>query len=102
MPTQPAPIAWLPPADGIRMGYQVDPELIRDFMIRKGLTKAALAREAGTSQGYLSDILNGRRQPREGTLKSLADALDVLPRALLLRVVGANSDASVRSQDVAS
>lgn len=83
------------------MGYQVDPELIRDFMIRAGLTKAELARQAGTSQGYLTDILTGRRQPREGTLKALADALDVLPRALLLRVVGASESAPVRDGSAA-
>jgi lambda repressor-like predicted transcriptional regulator len=101
MPTAPAPVAWLPAAEGTRMGYQVDPDLIRDFMLRKGLTKAQLAREAGTSQGYLTDILTGRRQPREGTLKALADALDVLPRALLLRVLGAHSDAATRDGSAA-
>lgn len=83
------------------MGYQVDPELICDFMLRAGLTKAELARKANTSQGYLTDILTGRRQPREGTLKAIADALDVLPRALLLRVVGAHSDAVTRDGSAA-
>lgn len=83
------------------MGYQIDPDLLADFMLRKGLTKAALAKAAGTSQGYVHDILNGRRQPREGTLKAIADAVDVLPRALLLRVVGASSDAAARDGSAA-
>lgn len=74
------------------MGYQVDPDLIRDFMLRAGVSEAELARRAATSRGYVHDILNGRRQPREGTLKAIADALDVLPRALLLRVVGTAAD----------
>lgn len=101
MATAPAPVAWLPPAIGQRMGYQVDPDLLRDFMLRKGMTSRALARAAGTSPGYLHDILNGRRQPREGTLKALADALDVLPRALLLRVVSASSAAPTRDGSAA-
>lgn len=75
------------------MGYQVDPDLIRDFMLRLGVSEAELSRRVGTSRGYIHDILNGRRQPREQRLKAIADALDVLPRALLLRVVAANSDA---------
>lgn len=83
------------------MGYQIDPDLIRDFMLRAGLTEAELARRASTSRGYVHDILRGRRQPREGTLKAIADALDVLPRALLLRVVSASSDASVRDGSAA-
>jgi transcriptional regulator with XRE-family HTH domain len=75
------------------MGYQVDPDLIRDFMLRAGISEAELARRAATSRGYVHDILSGRRQPRQATLKAIADALDVLPRALLLRVVSAHSDA---------
>lgn len=83
------------------MGYQVDPDLIRDFMLRAGVTEAELARRAKTSRGYVHDILAGRRQPREGTLRALADALDVLPRALLLRVVSASSDAPARDGSAA-
>lgn len=83
------------------MGYQVDPDLIRDFMLRAGVSEAELARRAGTSRGYIHDILGGRRQPREARLKAIADALDVLPRALLLRVVGAHSDAPVQGGSAA-
>lgn len=101
MTTKPAPIAWLPTESGKHMGYQIDPDLVRDFMLRAGLTEAELARRANTSRGYVHDILGGRRQPRAGTLKAIADALDVLPRALLLRVVGANSDAPIRDSSVA-
>lgn len=83
------------------MGYQVDPDLIRDFMLRAGFTEAELSRRASTSRGYIHDILTGRRQPRAGTLKAIADALDVLPRALLLRVVDASSSATARDGSAA-
>jgi transcriptional regulator with XRE-family HTH domain len=83
------------------MGYQVDPDLVRDFMLRAGVSEAELARRAKTSRGYIHDILSGRRQPREGTLKAIADGLDVLPRALLLRVVGPSSDAAVHDGSAA-
>jgi transcriptional regulator with XRE-family HTH domain len=84
------------------VGYQIDPELVADFMLRAGVTKAELARRMGTSQGYVTDILNGRRQPREDKVRAMADALNVLPRALLLRVVTANSSSqSVRDGSAA-
>lgn len=73
------------------MGYQIDPELLTDFMLRAGITRAELARRIPTSKGYITDILNGRRQPREGTVRAIADVLDVHPRALLLRAITANS-----------
>jgi transcriptional regulator with XRE-family HTH domain len=91
MPSRPAPVTWLTAVDGRTVGYQIDPELVADFMLRAGVTKAELARRMRTSQGYVTDILTGRRQPREDKVRAMADALDVHPRALLLRALTANS-----------
>lgn len=88
---QPAPVHWLTMSDGRDVGYQIDPELVADFMLRAGITRAELARQIGSSKGYVTDILTGRRQPRENVVKAIADVLDVNPRALLLRAIAANS-----------
>lgn len=99
---QPAPVHWLTMSDGRAVGYQIDPELVEDFMFRAGLTRASLAIAIRSSKGYVTDILGSvnketgvrtapRRQPSEAIIKRLADALDVHPRALLLRAVNANS-----------
>ena len=94
MNTQPAPLSWVRLPEGGHVGYQIDPELVRDFMLRAGVTQAMLADRLGTSRGYVHDILSGRRQPREDKVKALADALDVHPRALLLRAVSAPQNAA--------
>lgn len=91
MPQRPAPVTWLTAADGRTVGYQIDPELLLDFMLRAGITKAELARRSGTSKGYITDIVKGRRQPREDKVRAIATVLDVHPRALLLRAVTALS-----------
>lgn len=75
------------------MGYQIDPELLLDFMLRAGMTKAELARRTGLSKVYIGDIVAGRRQPREDKVRLIADVLDVHPRALLLRAVSARQSA---------
>lgn len=88
--------------DGRAVGYQIDPELVEDFMLRAGVSRADLAAAIPSSKGYISDILGAvdrvtgekkapRRQPSQKVLKKIADVLDVHPRALLLRALPANS-----------
>jgi transcriptional regulator with XRE-family HTH domain len=101
MPVKPAPVTWLTSADGRTVGFQIDPELLQDFMLRAGITRAELARRAKTSKGYITDILKGRRQPSEATVRAIADVLDVHPRALLLRAVTALSESSTRDGSAA-
>lgn len=98
MPTRPAPVTWLTTTDGRHVGYQIDPELLADFMLRAGITKAELARRTGTSKGYITDIIQGRRQPREDKVRALAEVLNVHPRALLLRAVDAPQSAGTRDE----
>lgn len=93
-----APVTWLTVSDGTVVGYQIDPELVQDFMLRAGITRAELARRVGTSKGYITDLLSGRRQPREDKVRAMAEALNVHPRALLLRAVVANSVSGNRDQ----
>lgn len=49
-------------------------ELIRLVRRRRGLTQAALARAAGTSQPVISAYEAGRRDPTHGTLRKLVAA----------------------------
>ena len=51
---------------------------------RKGLTLEKLAYEIGISKGNLSDIENGKRDPRYSTLIAIAEGLDI-PLSHLLR-----------------
>lgn len=98
MPLKPAPVTWLTLATGESAGYQLDPELVQDFMLRAGVTRAELARRVGTSKGYITDLLGGRRQPREDKVRAIADALNVHPRALLLRAVIAKQVSGTRDE----
>ncbi len=49
-------------------------ELIQTVRRRRGLTQAALARAAGTSQPVISAYEAGRRDPTYGTLRRLVKA----------------------------
>lgn len=50
---------------------------------KKGLTLEKLAYEMGISKGNLSDIENGKRDPRYSTLKAIADGLEISLSQLL-------------------
>jgi len=49
-------------------------DLLRSVRRRRGLTQAALARSAGTSQPVISAYEAGRRDPTVGTLRRLVAA----------------------------
>ena len=44
---------------------------------KRGLTQAALAKQAGVTQAYLSEIESGKKETRVAVLKDLATALKV-------------------------
>lgn len=50
--------------------------VLTDARRRAGLTQAALARRAGTSQPVISAYEHGRRDPSLGTLRRLVEAAD--------------------------
>jgi len=50
----------------------------------RGLTLEKLAYEMGISKGNLSDIENGKRDPRYTTLRAIAEGLD-MPLSQLLK-----------------
>lgn len=43
-------------------------------MARKGLTQGAVARAAGVSRPYMSLIMAGKAEPRDGTLRRIEEA----------------------------
>lgn len=58
-------------------------EAVRTMREKAGLSMRELARRAGVSQPFLSQIERGVSAPSMVTIYRLADALDVLPGALL-------------------
>lgn len=52
-------------------------EELRVIRTKDGHTLTSLAKTAGISLGYLSDLENGRRWPNERVTRLLADALHV-------------------------
>lgn len=65
---------------------------IRRYRIAGGLTQHELARLAGLTSGYLSDVERGKVNISIANLNSLADALNV-PLATLLDCEDADRDA---------
>lgn len=57
-----------------RYGVWHELRIIRE---RSGVLSADLAKEAGMSKGYLSDLENGHRFPNARVTKKLAEALKV-------------------------
>ncbi|TGD85444.1 XRE family transcriptional regulator [Mycolicibacterium sp. CH28] len=58
-------------------------EAVRTMREKSGLSMRELARRAGVSQPFLSQIERGVSAPSMVTIYRLADALDILPGALL-------------------
>jgi ribosome-binding protein aMBF1 (putative translation factor) len=89
-----APLTWVPDEKtGAQVGYEIDTEVLNDTMERRGINRSQLATRCETSRGYISDICNGNRQPGPALLQSIAQALGIHYRALILRVVTVHSDA---------
>ena len=45
----------------VKHSYRVNTVLIKTLMIAKGLRMVGLARQIGSSLGYTSDLINGRK-----------------------------------------
>lgn len=60
-----------------------NPEAMASLRILAGYSQAGLARKAGLSQGHMSELERGDKQPRPETIKKLAVALNVPMPALL-------------------
>lgn len=61
----------------------IDPAYLRRLREFAGKSIRQLAREAEISHSHLAYIENGRRKPKEGVVKKLADALGVSMEDLL-------------------
>ena len=56
---------------------------IKKLMTLKGISNSELARRIGLNRSSISRILNGKLNPRQDTLKRIADELGVSPLELL-------------------
>lgn len=52
-------------------------EAVRQLREKRGLTQESLAQEAGVTTGTVSLVERGRSNPAWGTVRALADGLDV-------------------------
>ena len=55
----------------------MDRQKMAEIRVSLGLSQGALAREAGISRSYLSEIESGEKTPRMAVARSLAMALGV-------------------------
>lgn len=63
--------------------------LIREYRDLRGISQAALAKLAGTSQGYISDLENGKiSSPTIGVINRIARVLDI-PNDVIARTISA-------------
>lgn len=58
-------------------GYLEAPTPLAFWRKKRGLTQAALAKQVGVTQAYLSEIESGKKEARVGVLKELATVLKV-------------------------
>jgi transcriptional regulator with XRE-family HTH domain len=91
-------ILWIPTTTG-RVTYQVDPLILRQAMIRAGKRQVDVANEANLSRQMVCDIVGGRRQPSERTLKAISEVLNIDPRALLSRTPSASHNADTQTRE---
>ncbi|WP_422446541.1 helix-turn-helix domain-containing protein [Thermoanaerobacterium sp. DL9XJH110] len=68
-------IAWK--VYGKEVMLMIDGKLIRDFRRKRNLSLQELARRAGLSVSYLSEIERGKKQPSLETIDKLATALNI-------------------------
>ena len=61
-------------------------QVIREFRHRRGLSQESLSFSTGRHRTYVSLIERGRNSPSIRTLWMLAEALDVKPSDIVLRV----------------
>lgn len=62
---------------------RLNPAAFRTIRELAGFSQAELSRRAGISQGHISQIEAGHKQPRPRTVRRLADALGVPLGSLL-------------------
>jgi transcriptional regulator with XRE-family HTH domain len=65
-------------------------ENLRELRRRKGLAQAELAEKVGLNRSSISTLETGKTQPRPGTIRALASALEVEPDELFEGPAGPN------------
>jgi transcriptional regulator with XRE-family HTH domain len=82
-------MAWIPLRIGEMVGWQkVDGGRLRELRKSLGLSQAALAEKARTTQVTISLLERGERTAQPRTVRKLADALGVEPRELVAQRAG--------------
>lgn len=69
----------------------LNPEALATIRVLAGYSQAELARQAGMSQGHISELEKGSKKARPATIKKLATVLNVPMGSLMTVVVPAGS-----------
>lgn len=67
----------------------------------KGVNKSSLAEQAGLSVSYLSQIINGQREPTVTTIAKISEALGI-PASLLVFLASEDTELSNLSKETLS
>ena len=60
-----------------RLRVTVNAELVWEYLLRKNMTQRGLASRTGISDGYLSQLLSGKRSPSAAVRRRLQAALRI-------------------------
>ena len=63
-------------------------EIVKRERIAKGFSMRVFAKKAEISLATLVNVESGKHVPTNGTMKSIAEALDMRPSDIMLEVVG--------------
>ncbi len=61
-------------------------QILKEFRIERGLSQERLGFESGYHRTYISLLERGRKSPSLNTIFKLAEALNITPSAMILRV----------------
>ena len=64
-------------------GEWMNTQALKDALAERDMSQNELARKVGCSCGQMSNIVNGRREPRTDLFKLMCDALRKKPQKLL-------------------
>lgn len=68
---------------------------VRNAREQHGWSQAKLAREAEVAENTVMKLEQGKRMPREGTLRKILDALGIAPQARTLSLEGLPEDVAI-------
>jgi len=67
----------------MQMGFEVDGQRLRQLRVERALSLRSLGERSGVTFATINNLENGNRPARLATIRKLAEALGVEPKALM-------------------